>query len=169
MKTLTIIRHAKSDWGSPGLGDHDRPLNFRGDRDAPRMGSFLNEKGISPEVVLSSTALRAITTAQIITQKLGFPSDSITEMREIYLASVTKLLEIVSQIDEDVDSAMMFGHNPGFHDLTCELVGSYNAVENFPTCSVACLKIHTDTWGEIGGGDAEIIAHFYPRMLRLGW
>ena len=88
MKHLTLIRHAKSDWECPDLDDHDRPLNKRGLEAAPRMGNYLRKKGVRPDILLSSTATRAITTAGLIVDELQFNREIIQPLKELYLASI---------------------------------------------------------------------------------
>ncbi len=165
MKELTIVRHAKSSWSSPGLSDHDRPLNSRGERDAPKIGMALKERGVSPDVILSSTANRALTTARIIAEQIGYDPDKIVEKSEIYLASTQALMTLVNQIDEGFESAMIFGHNPGFHSLADGLLPWNDSIDHFPTCCVAHISFEAETWGEIGAADGSLEFNLYPKML----
>ncbi|NNE93654.1 MAG: phosphohistidine phosphatase [Verrucomicrobiales bacterium] len=168
MKTLTIVRHAKSSWDNHSLNDHDRPLNDRGFRAAPLVGKALKERDVSPDVILSSTALRAWTTAKIIAGEIGYPEEKIITTEEIYLASTRTLLNLLTrEIDEAHESAMIFGHNPGFHDLTNTLLED-EYVESFPTCAVARIRLPIDHWGEISGGEGELVEHFTPKSLKSG-
>ena len=112
MKTLLLVRHAKSSWDHPGVDDHDRPLNARGRRDAPEMGRRLAERGLVPDRILSSTALRARTTAQLIAEGLGFDVDRIILDERLYAASADEVLRVIGEIDGDVGTAMVVGHNP---------------------------------------------------------
>ena len=116
MKTLVIVRHAKSSWDDRGLSDHDRPLNRRGLRDAPVMGARLAEWGPPVDRVISSSAVRALATAELITQEMGLPWDEIVIDEALYHASEEEMLEIIQEQEDYLDGLMMFGHNPG---MTC--------------------------------------------------
>ena len=164
MKELILIRHAKSSWDHPGLGDHDRPLNGRGEKAAPRVGSALAERGIDPDVMISSTAVRAYTTARIIAGELGYPEGEILRDEAIYLASVPTLMGVVQGIDEAYQSAILFGHNPGFHDLANTLLRN-PVVERLVTCAVVRMQLDVEHWGAVGPGDGKLIEHLWPRML----
>ncbi len=116
MKTLILVRHAKSSWAYPHLSDFDRPLNGRGKRDAPRMGRYLAERGIHADLIVSSPANRAITTARTIQEYQVSPKPRIVEERSLYHASAATILRVVQAQPDDVNSLMIFGHNPGFTD-----------------------------------------------------
>lgn len=164
MKQLFLIRHAKSDWDHPGLADHDRPLNSRGERDGPRMAAALAEREIVPDAVVSSTANRAATTARAIAEGVGFPVDAIQFTRDLYLAAPSRILRIVQQLDEEVETAFLFGHNPGMHEAVNELIGGWN-VSEFPTLAVASLDLDIDYWGEADWGCAMLTEILIPRRL----
>ena len=104
MKNLLLIRHGKSSWNSPGLSDHDRPLNNRGEYDAPGIGAALAQRGVVPDVIYSSTAVRAFSTAKVIAANLGFSEDSIITDSDIYLASPGTLIRVIQQIDESAET-----------------------------------------------------------------
>ena len=116
MKKLVIIRHAKSDWEDSSLDDYDRPLNTRGLQDAPVIGKFLYKKGLIPNLIISSPALRAITTAQLISNEVKY-EQVITPNQYIYEAYINTLQEIVSFIHDDNDTVFLVGHNPGVSAL----------------------------------------------------
>jgi len=164
MKTLILVRHAKSDWGSPSLSDHDRPLNERGLGDLPRMGAALRERGISPNAVFTSTATRARSTAIAIAGSLGFPPERIVEDEDLYLASASRILLKLSQVPEDAELAMLFGHNPGLHDAVLALAPEAHVAE-FPTLAVAILSLRVDLWGELARGCGRLEALLKPREL----
>ncbi len=164
MKSLTLIRHAKSSWSSTELKDHDRPLNERGAGDAPKMGEFLAGVGFAPQLFLSSTAVRALATARIIAEAVGVPPESIVKEPDIYHASVAMLVRIIARIDEEKESAVLFGHNPGMGDLANFLVPGHR-IAQFPTCAVAHLELGIEHWGEIHEGCGVLRAHFFPKML----
>ena len=146
-KELLLVRHAKSSWDDPCLNDHDRPLNERGLRNAPDMGKRLQGCGIRPDVWISSTALRAISTAEIITEQIGFPKDQIQRSQDLYHASATDLQEFIAGLDDAIGSAVLFGHNPGMTSLVANLYGL--PIDNLPTCGVVHIQFDEDTWSAV--------------------
>ena len=165
MKTLLVIRHAKSDWSDSDLSDHDRPLNKRGEHDAPIMGNHLRALGIKPDAILSSTANRALSTAVTIAGQLDFPATKIIESRDWYLASAKKWLSAVQSIDESASTALIFGHNPGMHEFSETIVAGRAKIDQFPTLAVAHLTIDVEYWGNVEWGSAKLVDHFYPKKL----
>ena len=145
-KELFVVRHAKSSWDDPTISDHDRPLNERGLRNAPDMGSRLSDRKFSPDALISSTALRARTTAEIMAVSLNFPKDRIVLDRALYHASATELQEYIGGLDDSHFSVMLFGHNPGMTSLVSHLFGL--ALDNLPTCGVVHLHFSTESWAE---------------------
>jgi phosphohistidine phosphatase len=143
-KELLLVRHAKSSWDDPYLDDHDRPLNDRGLRHAPEMGKRLQGWSIRPDVWISSTALRAITTAEILAEQVGFPQDQIQRSKDLYHASATDLLEFIAGLDDAIGSAILFGHNPGMTSLVANLYGLL--IGNVPTCGVVHLQFREAKW-----------------------
>ncbi|MEK9685621.1 MAG: histidine phosphatase family protein [Rhodospirillaceae bacterium] len=143
-KELLLVRHAKSSWDDPYLDDHDRPLNERGLRNAPEMGKHLQGRGIRTDAWISSTALRAITTAEIIAEQIGFPQDQIQRSRDLYHASATELQEFIAGLDDAIGSFALFGHNPGMTSLVANLYGL--PIDNLPTCGVVHLQFSENTW-----------------------
>lgn len=159
MKTLYLVRHAKSDWGHPGLADHDRPLNDRGRRDAPRMGRRLAERGARPDVVRSSTALRARTTAAALVAELE--GEASVELDEsMYATSVERLLDVIDALDDAAGSAMLVGHNPEFSALVGRLTGE--GVE-LPTCTVAEVRLPVERWADASGTAGELVRLDTPK------
>jgi len=152
MKILYLVRHAKSSWKHPGLRDIERPLNNRGKRDAPLMGNKLNLRGILPELIVSSPAIRARVTAKNITMEIGFPKKKILINDNIYEASSTELMNIIHCFDDKYDSVMMFGHNPGFTMLNNYLTDHY--IDNIPTCGVVGIQFST-SWKSIQSGSGK--------------
>ena len=143
-KELFVVRHAKSSWDDPTISDHDRPLNERGLRNAPDMGSRLSDREVSPDALISSTALRARTTAEIMAVSLNFPKDRIVLDRALYHASATELQEYIGGLDDSHFSVMLFGHNPGMTSLVSHLFGL--PIDNLPTCGVVHLQFNENTW-----------------------
>ena len=146
MKTLLILRHAKSDHSEPGQADHDRPLNERGKRDAPRIGERLREAELVPDVILSSTARRAKKTAEKVAQACKFKGEVQLEP-ELYLAPPAAYLDVLSRLDEAVERAMVVGHNPGLQALLAEVTGED---PDLPTAALAQVEFDIDAWSELG-------------------
>lgn len=147
MKNLCLLRHAKSSWKLRSLDDFDRPLNNRGIRDAPFMGEILLKKNIFPELIISSPALRAITTAKIIAEKLKYPVSNIKKDKNIYEASALDLLSVIKQTNNKLKFLILVGHNPGITYLI-NLI-SDTRLDNLPTAGIVCLKKEVDSWEEI--------------------
>lgn len=162
MKALTLIRHAKSSWDDVSTSDHERPLNARGERAAPLMGAVLARRGFSPDAILSSTAVRARTTAKIIAGLIG--ATKIEQRAEIYHASVSALMKVVRDLDEGFSSALLFGHNPGFEDFANRLIPE-RPIAHLPTCGVILMRLKIDHWGEIDEDCGELIEFLYPKMF----
>lgn len=160
MKTLYLIRHAKSSWKHDYLTDFDRPLNKRGKRDAPLMGRRLKPHGV-PGLFLASPAKRAIRTAEAIAAETGYPPEQIRTDEAIYLAGEKSLLKIICRIEDQFDSVALFGHNPGF-TLLANLL-SNEAVENIPTCGIFCIGFNIDTWRDVAAGTGKMIFFDYPK------
>ena len=150
MKTLVLVRHAKSAWGDPSLADHDRPLNDRGRRDAPEMGRRIRERGIHPGAILSSTAVRARSTAEAIAGELGVAPGTLTLDERLYGSSPETILDVVAGLDDEVTTALVVAHDPGMSDLAYRLSGE---IDHMPTCAVAEFRFAAWSWSEIA--DAE--------------
>lgn len=161
MKTLTILRHAKSSWDSPSLADSERPLNDRGERDAPLMAERIHRAGIRPSLILSSHAVRAWTTARVVAAELRYPLEFLQRDKDLYLASRERLLDIISRQDEGFNNLMIVGHNPGLTDLVNYLVPGTTG--NLPTCGVVSIAIDSDTWELRGDVSKELLLYDYPK------
>ena len=144
MKTLTLVRHAKSSWNESGLADRDRPLNDRGEQDAPVMGARLAASDIRPSLLVSSPALRAWTTARLIAAEIGYPKEFLQREEELYLADVDSIIRVLQQQDPNFNSVMLFGHNPGLTNFANYLAP--DVTSNVPTCGVIAVDIETDDW-----------------------
>ncbi|MEM1405423.1 MAG: histidine phosphatase family protein [Bacteroidota bacterium] len=166
MKRLYLVRHAKSSWDFPELTDHDRPLNKRGKRDAPEMGRRLTEKHILPDLMVSSTALRAMTTCQVIAESIGYPEARIIGDRNVFHAGSGTLLQVVRNTTEKADSLMLFGHNPGFTDFANRLARTN--IWNIPTCGVFACTFSVDSWSEIEFGKGMMTFYDYPKKSTEG-
>ncbi len=148
MKTLVIVRHAKSSWNEPGLSDHQRPLSKRGLRDTPVMGARLAEWGPPVDRVISSSAVRALSTAELITQEMGLPWDEIQIEDALYHATEEEMIDLINEQEDYLDGLMLFGHNPGMTYLVNVL--SDLDLDNLPTCGVVVLQFEVDSWSVIG-------------------
>jgi phosphohistidine phosphatase len=161
--TLILVRHAKSSWSNPGLGDHDRPLNNRGLRDAPSMGKRLAVLGFDPRLILSSSALRARTTAELIAAEIGYENDRIEIEGGLYGASPLTMLHAVAGWDDEMDCAMLIAHNPGITDLVNYL--SDAGINNVPTCGIAVIRGGQGGWAGLSGGGAKILHYDFPKNV----
>ncbi len=161
MKKLFIIRHAKSSWKDYTLDDFDRPLNKRGLSNAPLMGSYLKGRDIVPDIILSSPALRAKTTAKIIANTVKYDK-KIIYRDNIYEADSTTLHSILNSLDNKYTIVFLVGHNPGLNLLVDSYVG-FN--ENIPTCGVLELEIKCDKWKNISAKNIKLLSFKYPKGL----
>jgi phosphohistidine phosphatase len=161
VKRLTLVRHAKSSWKHAGLPDFDRPLNGRGREEAPEMGRRLAARGILPDIVVSSPAKRAWSTARKVARKIGFPEGALREDEAIYEADVAALLGVLRGLDPLWGHAMLVGHNPGLTELANFLVGE--EIAEFPTCGVASLLLGVDAWEEVGKASGTVVFFDAPR------
>ncbi len=161
MKKLTLIRHAKSDWHSGAATDFDRPLNERGNKAAPLMGSRLAERGAQPELILSSPAKRARQTAEKIAQQIGYPEDRIEYDEEIYDAACSTLIHLVRSLNDESDDIMLIGHNPGFSELGEWLTA--DAPEWLPTCGLLELELGGVSWTAVEENCATLLVYDYPK------
>jgi phosphohistidine phosphatase len=162
-KTLIFMRHAKSDWSVPGQKDFDRTLNNRGLGDAPRMGRRLLEIGVKPDLVLSSPAIRAKTTAESVAEQLGYDIDSIVYEDEIYESSVRTLLKVVNSLDDKYNCVIIFGHNPT-HTYLAEYL-TKEAIGNIPTAGAVCINFEFDSWKLVSEATGKMQWFEYPKLL----
>ena len=144
MKTLLLLRHAKSSWKEPGLSDFERPLNGRGLKAAPLMGRFLRRKNLRPELILSSPAKRASQTTQLIIEAMRLDAEPQYD-EHIYEASVHDLMEVISEIEEGANAVLLVGHNPGLEELLEFLTGEARLM---PTAALAHITLNIDKWSE---------------------
>lgn len=161
MKSLTIVRHAKSSWKHHGLSDRERPLNKRGERDAPIMARRVAETGIRPSQIISSPAVRAWTTAKVFARELGYPAEFLQREDGLYLSSLDNLLDVVATQDPGFNHLMLFGHNPGLTDFVNYLVPGLTS--NLPTSGVVSVNLETDDWMLYDRPPTELVLHDYPK------
>jgi len=161
MRSLTLVRHAKSSWDNAALADFDRPLNERGRRDAPLMAQRFAHSAESPLQLVSSPALRAASTAALFAEALNIAAADIGYEADIYEADVATLMHIVRSLDDAVPNAVLFGHNPGFTDL-CHALARCDFNE-LPTCAVARIDFDVDHWREVAPGRGRLVAYSFPK------
>jgi phosphohistidine phosphatase len=160
MKTLFLIRHAKSSWGDTALPDKDRPLDDRGKRDAPKMGKRLAKRDVKPDLILSSPAMRALTTAEIIAKKLDYKLKDIVLDDRLYAGEADDLLNVIHKLGDKLERVMLFGHNPEVTELAHRLSSE---ITHMPTCAVAEFTFATKSWSDIGKAKLAKVALDYPK------
>lgn len=171
LKTVLLLRHAKSSWDHPNLTDFRRPLAPRGQKAAPRIGGYMAKSGLKPDLVLCSAATRAMETWELVAESL--PEDPPVEFREdLYHASPWSLMAILRGLSPTVNTVLLVGHNPTFEDLAISLVGTGppGAVEEihrkYPTGALAILDFLVETWPAVGEGTGHLRDFIQPRQLK---
>jgi phosphohistidine phosphatase len=163
MKSLLILRHGKSSWKHLELPDHDRPLNQRGKRDAPRMGKLLRDEKIIPEIMISSTAERARKTAEAVARASAY-SGKIILKKSLYAAGPEAYIDAMHTISNKYSIAMIVGHNPAIEELVELLTGEPHLM---PTCSLASIKLSIDKWLDVNNqSKGKLVDIWLPRDLR---
>jgi phosphohistidine phosphatase len=160
MKILILVRHAKSSWKDISLDDFDRPLNKRGKRDAPLIGKLLAGKKLLPDLIISSPANRASSTAKIISKKVNYPNEKIIWNENLYEASANEILKIINVVDEMNNVLLLVAHNPGLTNFSNYLAN--NVVSNIPTCGVVAISLGKK-WKEITRDDGKLLFIEYPK------
>ncbi len=164
MKTLLIVRHAKSSHADSSRADHDRPLDERGKADAPRMGRFLAGRGVRPDRIVSSSARRARRTAEKLALAAGF--DCAIDLQEaVYHADGPALLELARRIPDDSGCVALVGHNPALESLLESLTG---ARTELPTCAVAEVVLEVERWSDLAPGGGRLANLWLPRETGAG-
>ncbi len=165
MKTLLFVRHAKSSWKNADLSDMERPLNKRGERDAPQIGVFLKKQGIKADLMISSPANRAFTTAKIIADKLNYPQAEILQHQNLYVFTyhIASIIEIIKTIDNKHENVLLFGHNPTFSALAYYFSNRFTT--ELPTCAAICFQFDVESWYDISKENTAYLFHVFPKML----
>lgn len=145
MKTLLLLRHAKSSWKQPEMHDHDRPLNKRGKKEAPKVGSYLKENDLVPDLILSSTARRAKDTAQAVADESGFPGQ-IDLYQDLYLSDTACYLDILRCLSDDAHRVLVVGHNPDLEELLTLLT---DVTQHLTTATLAQVDLPISSWQEL--------------------
>jgi phosphohistidine phosphatase len=160
MKTLFLVRHAKSSWDDTALPDKYRPLNDRGKRDAPKMGERLAKRDVKPDLILSSPARRALATAEIIAKKLDYKLKNIVVDDRLYAVDADDLLDAIRKLGDKSMRVMLFGHNPEVTELAHRLS---NKITHMPTCAVAEFTFDAKSWANIGEDKPTKATLDYPK------
>ncbi len=161
MKTLLLLRHAKSDWDDSSLRDFDRPLAARGSRDAPRIGKALRKRGPLPDLIISSPAARAKATIEAVIKAAKLNLE-IRFDEAVYGASSPELMRLIRRLPNGNPCVLLVGHNPGFEDLVGRLSGSH---ERMPTAALACIEFQIAQWEEVNDGEGKLAWLLIPRQL----
>lgn len=161
MKTLYIIRHAKSSWDNPAERDFDRPLNDRGKKDAPRMGKRLKERAVVADLMLSSPAKRALSTCKRISREINYAEEKIQTEKRLYHADSETIRDVVQNLNNKHNTVILFGHNPGLTDFVNDVMQAN--LMNLPTCGVVAARFLVDSWMKIDSGNCELLFIDYPK------
>jgi phosphohistidine phosphatase len=165
MKKLFLVRHAKSSWDNPEMNDLDRPLNERGEKDAPHMAKLTKQRQVSPDRMISSPALRTLTTCRIFAKALGFDAQKIETVDKLYHASASVWFKVLQSLKEhkgnSEDVALVFGHNPGITEFANELLNAH--IDNIPTCGIVAATLNIDQWSDISSGCGKVDTFDYPK------
>ena len=161
MKTIYLVRHAKSSWKYPNLDDFERPLNKRGRKNAPFMGTILKKLKVAPDLILSSPANRASMTARVIADKIGYPLENIYYSESIYEFSANALIDVIVELDNVVNKAMLVGHNPALTELA-NYIGD-TPISNIPTSGIFCAELNIPSWAKISDRCGKLNFFEYPK------
>ena len=145
MKTLLLMRHAKSSWKDPGLTDHERPLKKRGRKDAKRMAKIIEEKDLYPDLILSSSAVRAVETVEVLVEHLGYENEIIYS-DALYMGEPSDFIEALKTLDSDIEKVMIVAHNPGLEAYLQIIDGE---IESLPTSGLGHLVLSLEDWREL--------------------
>ncbi|MBK8564674.1 MAG: histidine phosphatase family protein [Saprospiraceae bacterium] len=161
MKTLYLVRHAKSNWDNHLLRDIERPLNERGLADAPNMAKLMKIKGVQPDLILTSPAVRAMSTAAYFKIALGVEGEDFWVRDGIYEAISATIQQIIETLPESANSVMLFGHNPTFTSVANLFTDNY--IDNIPTCGVVCIVSDADSWPAVSRLNSKVTAKYFPK------
>lgn len=160
-KRLTLLRHAKASSDDPALADRDRPLNKRGQHDAPMMGQRLRAAGARPSLIITSPAVRALHTARLVAREISYPLEFLQREADLYLASPEQILGVIARQDNSFNDLMLCGHNPGLTELTQLLTGK--DIGNIPTCGIVVIEADLSEWSALARRRADLVSFDYPK------
>lgn len=161
MKTLILVRHAKSDWGNEGLSDSERPLNERGKKDAPEMAERLKKKGLKIDAFISSPAKRAFRTARYFASEFGADKDDIQTEKVLYGALPAQFEQVVANAKDKDDTIVLFSHNPGITDYANSLCSVHT--DNIPTCGMFAVQAPVKSWKDFKQAEKSFLFYDYPK------
>lgn len=161
MKTVYLVRHAKSSWDYPDLRDDERPLNEKGLHDAPLMAKLLRNKGVQPDALISSPAVRALTTAIFFKNELDMDGEDVLIRDEIYEAMSRQIPSLIQMLPEDFDTVMLFGHNPTFTSVANLFTKNY--IDNLPTCGVVRIDAEVSRWSDFTEQTGKLTERHFPK------
>lgn len=164
MKTIYIARHSKSSWDEPGLSDHERPLNATGIKKTKLIIDFLKKKNVYPDLIITSSATRAKNTAFLVAKGLGYPLAQVVIDEKMYHASQDSILMGLYTLDDNINSVMIFGHNPTLTYFVNQFLDP--PIINLPTSGVVAIEFATEKWVEIGSAKYRNRFTVFPKMLR---
>ena len=162
MKYLYLVRHAKSSWADVAQADFDRPLNERGQRDAPVMAARLQQRGVQPDLLVTSTARRALKTCKLFAAAWQVQESVIVQQPQLYLAAPPVFARVVQQLPQTCNHVLVFAHNPGITEFANQLTNV--RIDDMPTCAVFALAFHTNSWQEWQKADTEFLFFDYPKL-----
>ena len=160
-KILYLVRHAKSSWSDASLEDRDRPLNRRGRKSAPDMGRRLAEQGHQPDLIISSPARRAFSTAKKIAKELAFDKSEIVTDESLYFSGTGSMVSMLGNLDDRYQNVMIVGHNPAMTSLLNILAEA--PIDNMPTCAVAVLAFEMASWSELDVTNGDLLTYDFPK------
>jgi len=165
MKTLYLVRHAKSSWTDSSLADHERPLNKRGQRDAPAMGQRLAGRKIKIDTIWSSTALRAVQTAELLAPPLKVSRKLIEQHDRLYTSSIEDLFSEITTCSDKIKALLVIGHNPVITEFTDLLIDHNHAsdITQIPTCGIVALEFQCPSWQQIEYDSGRLLFFDYPK------
>ncbi len=162
MKRLTLLRHAKTEPVHPGQEDWDRALEARGHKDAPEMARRLRDRNLKPDKIISSPAVRALTTATIITHEMGISEGRLSRDERLYLAGPKMLLQVIQQLGGTAQHLMIVGHNPGLTEFA-DRISADRDVDNLPTCAIYTMEVDIAAWSELAWNSGVNAELDYPK------
>lgn len=161
-RRLFMIRHAKSSWVNPLQSDFERPLNDRGEHDAPMMGERLKNLGITPDLIIASTAKRAQQTAKRIAKEVGYDTGTIKSYEKLYHCIPAVFEEVLYEVDDNIKTVFIVAHNPGITEFVNELSPDFE-IDNMPTCGIVGAEFTAEQWNEFSRVEKKVILYEYPK------
>ena len=161
MKTLVLVRHAKSDWSEAGMSDIERPLNERGKKDAPEMAKRLRKKGLKIDAFISSPAKRAFRTARFFAEEFDVKKEAIREEKVLYGALPSQFEQVVSLLNDKEDTVVLFSHNPGITEYVNTLCDV--RTDNMPTCAMFAVQADVEKWQDFAKAEKNFLFYDYPK------